>query len=107
MQGVEAFFHYYGSVLISKAIMLLTLTAGVLIVSLSPLGRNLIRFLRERRDERAIHEQLLAELEQLRATLVEVTERLDSTERLLSDTGESRPPILPAFEPRPQVITPH
>jgi len=107
MQGIEEFFRFYGPVLVGKAIMLLTLTAGVLIVSLSPLGRNLLRFLRERRGERAINEQLLAELEQLRATLGEVTERLDSTERLLSNTIESRPSSLPTPEPRPQIITPH
>ena len=107
MQGVEAFLRYYGPTLVGRAITLLTLMAGVLIVSLSPFGRNLIRFLRERRQERAINEQLLAELEQLRAALVEVTERLDSTERFLSNSNEPRPPILSIPDSRAQVITPH
>lgn len=108
MADIQGFLGYYGPVLVGYALRLLALLAGVLIVSLSPLGRMLIQFLRERRGERAINEAVLAELEQLRATLGELAERLDSTERLLSIRNE--PSLAPGHaepEQRAQDDTPH
>lgn len=87
--------------------VLLALAAGIAIVSVSPLGRGLFRFLRERRRDALVNEQLLDELVQLRSTLGEVTERLDATERLLSLRGEAQLPRLPQGEARHQISTPH
>jgi hypothetical protein len=58
--------------------------SGVAIVSFSPLGRALVRYLRARQDESAITEQMLGELEEVRKVLGEVSERLDFTERRLA-----------------------
>lgn len=59
-------------------------TVGLAIVTFSPLGRGILRHLRDSRREAALTEQALADLAALRAVLSEVVERLDSTERLLS-----------------------
>lgn len=57
---------------------------GLAVISFSPLGRGILRHLRESTRDAALTEQVLAELIELRAALGEVTERLDSTERFLS-----------------------
>ena len=100
---------YYQSVIIGHALQLLTLAAGVAIVSLSPIGRGALAAIAARRQDRAINEQLLAELEALRSTLGEVTERLDATERLLKTQADARPLLAsaPPSSPRSQVNTPH
>jgi hypothetical protein len=64
---------------------------GLAVVSFSPLGRGILRHLRESKRDAALTEQVLAELTALRAELGEITERLDSTERLLSTS------LLPGF----------
>jgi len=72
---------------------------GLAVLSFSPLGRGILRHLRESKRDAALSEQVLAELTALRAELGEVMERLDSTERLLSTS------LLPGFRqdrpPRP------
>jgi hypothetical protein len=85
---------------------------GLAIVSFSPLGRGLLRYLRTREDETALNEQLLQELEELRKVLGDVVERLDFTERQMAQKllGPLRPPALPEATPLPrpgQAITPH
>jgi hypothetical protein len=60
---------------------------GLAIFSFSPLGRGILRHLRESRRDTALNEQMLAELTALRAELGDVMERLDSTERLLSTSA--------------------
>lgn len=54
-------------------------------VSISPLGRMWIGYLRERRRDGEALEAMLAETSALRAVLGEVVERLDSTERRLAE----------------------
>ncbi|MBL8989717.1 MAG: hypothetical protein JNJ80_25835 [Gemmatimonadetes bacterium] len=55
------------------------------VVSWSPLGRALLRYLQARRQDAAVNEQLLTELATLRQQLGEIVERLDATEQLLLD----------------------
>jgi hypothetical protein len=99
---------YFAQQLLGYAPMLLVVAAGVGIVSWSPLGRGLLQFLRDRRRDGAVNEQLLDELVHLRATLGEVTERLDGTERLLALRGEAQPfRRLPPEDPRDRISTPH
>jgi hypothetical protein len=61
---------------------------------LSPLGRALMRHLRERATDAALSEAMLAELEQLRLTLGEVVERLDSTEGMLELSRRASAPAI-------------
>jgi hypothetical protein len=61
-------------------------------VSISPLGRMLIGYLRERRRDGESLDALLAETSALRAVLGEVVERLDSTERHLAQHKVPTPP---------------
>jgi hypothetical protein len=99
---------YFAQQLLGYIPTLLVVATGVGIVSWSPLGRGLIRFLRERRRDGLVNEQLLDELVHLRTTLGEVTERLDATERLLALRGEAQPfRRLPPEEPRDRISTPH
>ncbi len=76
--------------------------AGLAIVSFSPLGRGILRHLRESKRDAALNEQVLTELTALRGELGEVMERLDSTERMLSTT------LLPALghTPSAKLVTP-
>lgn len=80
---------------------------------LSPFGRAWMRHLRESRREVALTEAMLQELGELRLTLGEVVERLDTTERELNrvrvlaprqaDAG-TLPPLNPS---EPRIPTPH
>jgi hypothetical protein len=70
-------------------------SVGLAIVSFSPLGRGILRHLRDSKRDAALNEQVLAELTALRGELGEVMERLDSTERLLSSS------LLPGLHPTP------
>jgi len=107
MPPFDEFLRFYAGRLLSYVPTLLALTAGVAIVSLSPLGRGLLRFLRERRRDALLNEQILDELVHLRTTLGEVTERLDATERLLSMRGEAQIPASPRPDRPAHVSTPH
>ena len=76
---------------------------GLAVFSFSPLGRGIVRHLRSRRQDAAVNEQLLGELEELRRVLGEITERLDVTEWRFSATGlRSTPP-----QALPPPVTPH
>jgi hypothetical protein len=86
--------------------------SGLAVVSFSPLGRSLVRYLRARQDEKAINEQMLGELEDLRKVLGEISERLDVTERRWTQEqlGPPRPPARVEHLPPPpaeKVVTPH
>jgi hypothetical protein len=108
MPPLHEVLRFYLTSLLNWVPTLLALAAGVAVVSFSPLGRGLLRFLKERRHDAALNEEVLEELRQLRATLIEVTERLDSTERMLSiraDVQSFR--RLPGPSQRPEVSTPH
>ncbi len=109
MEELLRLWHYWQNVIIGHALQLLTLATGVAIVSLSPLGKGLLAAIRNRAKDRIVNDQLLAELEHLRGALGEVTERLDSTERLLKTQAESRwitgRPSAP--EARSETNTPH
>ena len=87
--------------------------AGIVaVVSWSPLGRGLLRLLRERHEEARLNRQLVDELLTLRAELGEAVERLDVTEQRLAQ-------LLPGTEPGPgrvprtglpnpdRIVTPH
>ena len=50
----------------------------------SPLGRGLLRYLKEHERDAALTEDMLIELQSLRHTLGEVVERLDGTEQRLN-----------------------
>ena len=77
----------------------------------SPLGRAVMRYLREGRRDSALTEAMLAELGELRLALGEVIARLDGTERLLErerQTSLARSEPMPRPEPRAQsIVTPH
>ena len=84
----------------------------VAVVTWSPLGRALFRFLHERSQEAALNRQLVDELLALRSELGEALERLDLTERRLSqltpgpEPRSGRGPV--AELPNPdRIITPH
>ena len=86
--------------------------SGLAVVSWSPLGRNLVRYLRARQEEKAINEQMLGELEDLRKVLGEISERLDVTERRWTQEqlGPPRPHPLVEQVPPPaaeRIVTPH
>jgi hypothetical protein len=84
--------------------------SGLAVVSFSPLGRGLVRYLRARQGEAAVNEQILGELEELRKVLGEISERLDFTERRLAQDQLTRQEIRPELLPRGQVekvVTPH
>jgi hypothetical protein len=81
--------------------------------SFSPLGRELVHRLRVRRADTALAEATLQELAEVRQLLGEIVERLDVTERRLSQMGAEaslpRPvigqaPVLPQERPP---VTPH
>jgi hypothetical protein len=78
----------------SAAILPVLIGALILLgaVSLSPLGRNWIGYLRERRRDSEALEAMLAEIGGLRTVLTEVIERLDATERRLA-AGPLPPPM--------------
>jgi hypothetical protein len=86
--------------------------SGLAVVSFSPLGRGLVRYLRARREEMAITEQMLGEMQELKKVLEDISERLDFTERRLAqqqlEPPRSRavPEKLPPSAPE-TVITPH
>ena len=67
----------------------------------SPVGRGLLRYLREHRHDAELTEEMLMELRSLRGTLGEVVERLDATEqRLNAPTGNPIPrPIKELADP--------
>ena len=85
--------------------------SGLAVVSFSPLGRGLIRYLRDRREALTVSEQMLGELQELRKVLDEISERLDFTERRLAQgqldatRGRTLPEKLPLPQEKP--ITPH
>jgi hypothetical protein len=86
--------------------------AWLAVVSFSPLGRNLVRYLRTRQDEKAINEQMLGELEDLRKVLGEISERLDVTERRWTQEQLALPRPPAGMEQLPpaaaeKVVTPH
>ena len=70
--------------------------AGLGVFSFSPLGREVLHRLRSRRHDAALTEATLQELVEVRTLLVEVTERLDATERGLAQARQAR---LPSAEP--------
>jgi hypothetical protein len=88
--------------------------SGLAVVSFSPLGRGLNRYLRGRREEMAITEQMLGEMQELRKVLDEISERLDFTERRLAQ-HQLEPPrpraLAEKFQsPAPETVaevTPH
>ena len=91
---------------------LMAALSALAVVSVSPLGRGLIRHLRARREEMAITEHMLGEMQELRKVLDEISERLDFTERRLAQ-GQLEPPRaralpekLPPIQPETR-ITPH
>jgi hypothetical protein len=86
--------------------------SGLAIVSFSPLGRGVLRYLRARQGESAVSEQMLGELEDLRKVLGEISERLDFTERRLAQDQRElpRPQLpreLPPLPPAEKAVTPH
>lgn len=97
-----------------KALPYLLVTGiSVGLVSWSPLGRAVLEYLRERKRNMALTQEMLEELSGLRHALGEVTERLDATERNLNmarergelKQGSASPPTPSSDSPRP--ITPH
>ena len=99
--------------LVFKVLPWVLVTVGsVAAISWSPLGRGLLRFLRDREGEARLTRQLVDELSTLRVELGEALERLDSTERRLAQHtsgSESRPGIgsLPELSSPDRIITPH
>jgi len=79
--------------------------SGLAVVSFSPLGRGLVRYLRARQAESAINEQMLGELEELRKVLGDISERLDVTERRWTQAQLEPPTLQPRTQAKP--ITPH
>lgn len=77
---------------------------GLAVFSFSPLGRGIVKHLRDRRQDATVNEQLLGELEELRRVLGEITERLDVTERRYVENRELRPGPSQALSPP---VTPH
>jgi len=80
-------------------------TAGLLLLSLTPMGRALTRYLREYRRGTDVPHELLDELALTRQQLGEVLERLEFMERVLQQrelggTVERDKPRLAAVEPR-------
>jgi hypothetical protein len=67
----------------------------------SPLGRALLRYLRDHRRDAELTEEMLLELQALRGTLGEVVERLDGTERLLNTASRNQlsKPIVELTDP--------
>lgn len=89
---------------------LLGALGSVALVSFSPLGRALLRHLRERGREAETSEALLQEIGDLRALLGETLERLDATERRLAQLPPALPPSgTPLVAPprEAQANTPH
>lgn len=84
--------------------------AGLGAVSWSPLGRSLLRHLKDRREEAALLEELVVQVTAMRQDLAEVTERLDGTERLLRTLEGPGAPLgrlVPPSAPPPPLNTPH
>jgi len=94
-----------------KVVPWLLVGAGIVaVVSWSPLGRGLLRLLRERHEEARLNRQLVDELLTLRADLGEALERLDLTEQRLAQLlpGPERGPGTRAGLPNPdRIVTPH
>ena len=80
-------------------------TAVVVIVSVTPFGRALTRYLRESRPANAIPPEVEEALAALRADSVEVLERLDFLERTVAQrdlvAGAPRPGALPPLAKGP------
>ena len=79
--------------------------SGLAVVSFSPLGRGLVRYLRTRREEMANTEQMLGELQELRRVLDEISERLDFTERRLAQ-HQPEPPRARALSEKAAPVSP-
>lgn len=81
--------------------------------SFSPFGRGLMRHLRDARRDIALTEAMLHELGELRLTLSEVVERLDTTEqeltriRAFAPRGAEGLALSPPPAAEPRVPTPH
>jgi len=74
-------------------------TAAAVVVSLTPFGRALTRFLRESRSDSAIPREIEEALAALRADTSEVLERLDFLERALAQRELTPGPPRPALPP--------
>ncbi len=88
----------------------LLVTAGVVgVLQATGLGKGLLSVLRSRQDERELLDAALHELQEMRGTLLETTERLDVMERRLAQQREGG--FLPpsdAARPAPErIATPH
>lgn len=81
--------------------------SGLAVVSWSPLGRGLIRYLRTRGETMAVTEQMLGELQELRKVLDEISERLDYTERRLAQNQLEPPRARSLPEKSGKPATPH
>jgi hypothetical protein len=79
--------------------------------SFSPFGRALERHLRDSRRDVALTEAMLHELSELRRTLSEVVERLDTTEQELNRVRVFAPRnaggLPPTATSEPRIPTPH
>lgn len=96
--------------LIAALPWLLGALGTVAVVSFSPLGRALLRHLRERQRDAELSDALLQEIGELRALLGETLERLDATERRLAQPLPALPPAGSARVAPPretQANTPH
>lgn len=92
------------------------IAGGVVLIvawSFRPFGRALMRYLRDARRDVALTEAMLNELGELRLTLSEVVERLDTTEqeftrvRVFAPRNAEAGALSPAPLIEPRIPTPH
>lgn len=95
---MEAWQHFWGQfffILSSVLPWFAAPTAGLILLSLTPMGRALTRYLREYRRGTEVPAELLDELALTRQQLGEVLERLEFMERVIQQRELGSTPDLP------------
>jgi len=96
--GLDWYFYHVVNMLLPYAVA----AVGITLISLTPLGRAAIGWLKGHIN-RGRAAELAGEIEQLRAELAEVHERLDFAERQMVAQGQGEPRMIearPKKEPR-------
>ena len=95
------FMYMLPDLLISVALPIGIVVGSVALVSRTELGRAAISRLRSGRRDTAVLEELSAKMDALHEDMVDIQERLDSTEQLLTGSQANRSRLAPPVDTTP------